>query len=182
MSQSSENRANITANQETSANIRSAVSENKALVYLSRSLIEENRHMILSNYSAAFMGNRQLANQNTDDITANTNIILNRFEPENDVQRNYVDAALNSSSLKALQHRSQLNTAVLDISEKMAAINSDLIALNKAIMLANEEIVNYNAAGIAANASLLDGNMSPSGATPEKNAEIIATNKGMLGP
>ena len=31
-------------------------------------MIEENRLMILSNYAAAFMGNRQVANSNTDEI------------------------------------------------------------------------------------------------------------------
>ena len=41
---------------------------NKTMIYTSRSMIEENRLMILSNYSAAFMGNRQLANSNTDEI------------------------------------------------------------------------------------------------------------------
>ena len=41
--------------------IDSKVMTNKTMIYASRSMIEENRLMILSNYAAAFMGNRQIA-------------------------------------------------------------------------------------------------------------------------
>ena len=102
MSQIDENKANIAANQVAIDNIRSSVIENKMAVYLSRSLIEENRHMILSNYSAAFMGNRQLANQNTDDILTNTHNILSGMDANSDVEQNFIDAAINSSTLKLL--------------------------------------------------------------------------------
>ena len=68
MSSSEANKAAIAANRKTIFNIESNVLSNKALVYQSRSMIEENRLMIMSNYSAAFMGNRQLANANTDEI------------------------------------------------------------------------------------------------------------------
>ena len=155
MSQIDENRANIAANQAAIDDIKSAVMENKMAVYLSRSLIEENRHMILSNYSAAFMGNRQLANQNTDDILTNTHNILSGIDANSDVEQNFIDAAINSSTLKGLEHRSNLNTSVLDISEKMAEINAALIEVNSAIMSANESIVSHNANNIAANASFL---------------------------
>ena len=48
-------------------------------------MIEENRLMILSNYSAAFMGNRQLANSNTDEIFDNRQAILDNVESGNEV-------------------------------------------------------------------------------------------------
>ena len=47
---------------------KSQVMANTALICQSRSMIEEIRLMIISNYSAAFMGNRQLANTNTEEI------------------------------------------------------------------------------------------------------------------
>ena len=65
---------------------------NKALVYQSRSMIEENRLMIMSNYSAAFMGNRQLANSNTDEIFSNRAEILQGMDSDGDVQENYLNA------------------------------------------------------------------------------------------
>ena len=122
MSQVNENKSNIAINQEAIGNIKAAVMENKALVYLSRSMIEENRQMILSNYAAAFMGNRQLANQNTDDIVSNTYNILADLEAETDIEKNFVNAAINGMSLKFLRHRSELNSSVLAISEKMSVL------------------------------------------------------------
>jgi len=68
MSKSEENKAAIAKNCKMIFEIEAQVMTNKALVYQSRSMIEENRLMIMSNYSAAFMGNRQLANANTDEI------------------------------------------------------------------------------------------------------------------
>ena len=48
--------------------IYDTVSENKLAVCQARATIDENRQMILSNYTAAFMGNRQLTNDHTDEI------------------------------------------------------------------------------------------------------------------
>ena len=83
---------------------------NKALAYQSRSMIEENRLMILSNYAAAFMGNRQLANSNTDEIFNNRAEILNAMDAVGDVQENYVNAQKNKEKLDFLRHRSELNS------------------------------------------------------------------------
>ena len=118
MSKSEENKLAITKNRKTIFGIEAQVMANKALVYQSRSMIEENRLMIMSNYSAAFMGNRQLANANTDEIFANRAAILKGMEANGDVQENYVNAQTNKSALDFLRHRSSLNSSVLKISEK----------------------------------------------------------------
>ena len=55
----------LLGSKESIRNLKKIVMDNKAALYQSRALIEENRMMILSNYSANFMGNRQLINQNT---------------------------------------------------------------------------------------------------------------------
>ena len=65
---------------------------NKTMIYTSRSMIEENRLMILSNYSAAFMGNRQLANSNTDEIFDNRQAILDNVESGNEVEENFINS------------------------------------------------------------------------------------------
>ena len=134
MSSSEANKAAIAANRKTIFNIESNVLSNKALVYQSRSMIEENRLMIMSNYSAAFMGNRQLANANTDEIFANRSAILAAMDADGDVQENYVNVQTNKSSLDYLAHRSGLNSSVLAISAKMADVNAQLVAINQEII------------------------------------------------
>ena len=133
--------------------------------------------MILSNYSAAFMGNRQLANNNTDEIFGNRNAILSNYDTNNDVELNFINAQKNKTALDFLEHRSTLNAAVLELSEEMAEINSKLIDVNRRIMEANQKIVEYNAEQIAINKELIDGDLKPSNANPDTNAELINLNK-----
>jgi thioredoxin reductase (NADPH) len=137
-------------------------------------MIEENRLMIMSNYSAAFMGNRQLANANTDEIFSNRAAILASMDTDGDVQENYVNAQTNKSSLDFLAHRSALNSSVLAISAKMADINSQLVAINQEIMAANQSIVDFNAEQIAFNSDMLDGSLQPSAATVEQFGELMS--------
>ena len=134
---------------------------NKANAYLSRSMIEENRMMILSNYSAAFLGNRQLANSNTDEVFDNRKAILESYQTKNDVEENYINAQKNKASLDFLKHRSDLNSALLKVSEEMAAVNGKLIDINKKIMDANQSIVDFNAKQIATNKALISGALHP---------------------
>jgi hypothetical protein len=177
MSQSAENKAAIAANREKILAIDTAVMNNKASIYQSRSMIEENRLMILSNYAAAFMGNRQMANANTDEVFANRAAILAAHDSQSDVEENCINASLNAASLAFLAHRSSMNSAVLDVSEELAEINARLIEINSGIMSANASIVDFNAEQIAGNASLLDGALRPAHATPESNAAMVAKNK-----
>ena len=176
MSASESNKAAIAAKRKTIFNIESNVLSNKALVYQSRSMIEENRLMIMSNYSAAFMGNRQLANANTDEIFANRSAILGAMDADGPVQENYVAAQTNKSSLDYLEHRSKLNSSVLEISAKMADINAQLVAVNQEIMAANQSIVEFNFVQIVKNSEMLSGALRPSESTVESNTALIAGN------
>jgi hypothetical protein len=180
MSDSETNSAKIAENRETIFNIESEVMTNKALVYQSRSMIEENRHMILSNYSAAFVGNRQLANQNTDDIFGNREYILGQHLAKDETEKNYVAAQQNLAKLEFLQHRSKLNSSVLGISEKMEKINQLLVETNEEIMAANKSIVAFNKENIAFNRNLLSGALMPSNASVKGNAKIISKNKKLM--
>ena len=49
--------------------------EIKSFGYLIRAKIEQNLSLVISNISSSFMGNRQLANHNTDDVRYNLNKI-----------------------------------------------------------------------------------------------------------
>ncbi len=176
MSQVEMNKEAIAKNRKRIFAIDAEVMLNKALVYQSRAMIEENRLMILSNYSAAFMGNRQLANHNTEEIFENRRAILAAADTQDDIQSNYVKIQMNKASLDYLEHRSKLNSSVLEISQEMAEINARLIEINRKIMDANEGIVEFNSQQIAVNSELLDGALRPSEATTGDNAVIIAAN------
>merc|ERR1711981_458528 len=79
--------------------LESTVMGNKQLIYAERAFIEENRSLILKNYAAAFMGNRQMANQNTDDIFRNRKAILNSLPAGSLVQQNFMGSKLLSGEL-----------------------------------------------------------------------------------
>ena len=138
--------------------------------------VEENRLMILSNYSAAFLGNRQLANSNTDEIFENRKTILDNYNSQNEVEENYINAQKNKAALDFLKHRSSLNSSVLKISEEMASVNAKLISINKKIMEANQSIVEFNTKQIAENKSLINGSLNPKKAKPSSNSKIIKNN------
>ena len=99
MSEIQQNKENIKKNKKRMFNLDAEVMTNKTLIYASRSMIEENRLMILSNYSAAFMGNRQIANSNTDEIFENRQAILDSAETSNEVEENYINSQKNKASL-----------------------------------------------------------------------------------
>lgn len=180
MSQSENNAKLIKENKKKIFQLDSEVMTNKAKIYESRSMIEENRLMILSNYSAAFMGNRQLANNNTDEIFTNRNAIIANLKATNEVEQNFINAQNNKASLDFLKHRSELNSSVLELSEEMAELNLKMIDINKRIMDTNQSIIEYNSTQIAINKDLLDGNLQPSNANPEKNAELINVNSNSM--
>ena len=102
MSKTKINAKTIKANRKRIFKIDAEVMTNKANAYISRSMIEENRLMILSNYSAAFMGNRQLANSNTDEIFDNRQAILDNAQIGNEVEENFINSQKNKSSLDFL--------------------------------------------------------------------------------
>ena len=138
MATSATNRKNIKKNRRAIFEVEATVTSNRAKAYATRSIIEENRALILKNYTAAFMGNRQLANQNTDDVFRNRKAIIANIDAENDVQQNFKESLTNEASLEFLEHRASLNAAVLSVNEKMIAVNQMLIDINDTIMSANE--------------------------------------------
>ena len=180
MNKSKMNANAIKANKRRIFKIDADVMTNKANAYISRSMIEENRLMILSNYSAAFIGNRQLANSNTEEIFENRKTILDNYKTKNNIEENYINAQKNKAALDFLKHRSELNTSLLKASEEMAAINSKLVELNRKIMDANQSIVDFNSKQIVENKSLINGSLKPQSAKPASNAKIIKGNSNAM--
>jgi len=173
--------SNLTAdNKEKIANNRKLIFElegdvnfNKARVLLTRSLVGENAALIAKNYNSAFLGNRQLANENTDAIFRNRVALLQCLPSTNDVETNFREAMINKAKLAFLKHRSKLNSQVVSISHDVAAVNAQAIAINRRIMETNEQIREFNSGLIAENADMIGATYNP---TPESNAAIIAAN------
>jgi len=167
----------IAANEADLHDLRLAVFSNKEGVYEARSMIEENRTLIMRNYASAFVGNRQMANQNTDDIFKNRFAIIDNMKCDGQVQVNFRKAKHNESAIEFLENRSLLNNRVAKVNDLMADVNADLIAVNKAIIEGNEEVVAFNAAQIITNTNLLSGIIHEDKATVEANAKRIVKNK-----
>jgi hypothetical protein len=171
-----DNKKNIQANRRRIFEVENQVMFNRGQAYLVRSLVQENQASIQRNYNAAFLGNRQLANQNTDDLFRNRTAIVRNIETPNQVTQNFKEAMMNKVKLEYLEHRSKLNEKVLSISEQLANVNKQLIEINRHILEANEEVVRYNADMIQSNVNLLSNGVHASSATPSSNASLIAEN------
>ena len=178
MSESEENTKKIKKNRRALFELQGQVMVNKARAYATRSNIEENRYLILKNYVAAFVGNRQLANQNTDDIFENRIAILENldFTKGNTEQENFIDSQINKAKVDFLVHRASLNETVLKINEELVEVNQKLIEVNEKILAANELIKNFNSKEIEENKKLLDGNLKPQDATEEANTKTVESN------
>ncbi|MEC9248813.1 MAG: hypothetical protein VX986_07315 [Pseudomonadota bacterium] len=178
MSTSEQNLKGIKKNRRSLFELEGQVMINKARAYATRSNIEENRYLILKNYVAAFVGNRQLANQNTDDIFENRIAILENvdLDENNPAQVNFREAQINKAKVDFLDHRAKLNETVLAVNEDLLNVNEVLISVNERILEANELIKTFNSHEIDANKNLLEGDIAPEEASPESNAEVVASN------
>ena len=90
--------------------IWSSLLNQKSKNYLLRSKIEQNIAITNSNLSASFLGNRQMANHNTDDIKYCLNGIIKKNATEPDAIKLNVD-------LIFLKHRQKLNMRLLENSK-----------------------------------------------------------------
>lgn len=122
--------------------------EIKSLGYLIRAKIEQNMSIVLSNISSSFMGNRQLANHNTDDLKFNTEkIIGSKFDEADQVSK--------LTQLRFLKHRQKLNKRLLSNSEDLLSAIENLQLAQKKIMSTNEEIIRFNISTIELSSNLL---------------------------
>ena len=156
--------------------LKKIVTDNKAALYQSRAIIEENRMMILSNYTANFMGNRQLINQNTDDVFSASETMLDALDPQTESESVAVEIFNQRASLDFLSHRSSLTSSVIQISEEMAAVNARLISINREIMETNNSIIAFNKKQIERNKGYSNNESVLHAATDEMNERLIDEN------
>ena len=156
--------------------LKKIVTDNKAALYQSRAIIEENRMMILSNYTANFMGNRQLINQNTDDVFSASESMLDALDPQTEGESVAVEIFNQSASLDFLSHRSSLTSSVIQISEEMAEVNARLISINREIMETNNSIIAFNKKQIERNKGYSNDESVLQATTDEMNERLIDEN------
>ena len=164
-------------NQRRIFGIESDINSNKKLILESRLLIEENRAMILNNYSAAYAGNRNLALMNTNEIYENRKSIISKIKVEGELQEEFIDVEKNKAKLDFMRHQSKVNSSNLEISNEMAEINSKLIEINTKIMETNQLIFEFNKTQIIRNKQLLEKKIDESKITDESNELVKKQNK-----
>ena len=122
--------------------------EIKSFAYLIRAKIEQNLSLVISNISSSFMGNRQLANHNTDDVRHNLNKICSIKFDKTEVLPKLIQ-------LKFLKHRQKLNKQLISNSAAMLDAVENLQEVHKRIMKTNEEIIKFNSEIINLSTQLL---------------------------
>jgi len=119
----------------------SEVLETKSIGCLLRAKIEQNLAMLISNINSSFMGNRQLANQNTEDIHYSLQKII---ESRVDDNGNIDEHLIFSSNAAFIEHRSKLNRRINDVSAELNEVNNKLLSIHRKVMKNNDEIIKFN--------------------------------------
>ena len=123
------------------------VLETKSIAYLLRAKIEQNLALLISNINSSFMGNRQLANQNTEDVHYNLRKII---ESRTDDKGNIDEHLLFSLNAEFIEHRSKLNRRINDVSAELNEVNEKLLSIHRKVMKTNDEIIKFNSKSLEA--------------------------------
>ena len=126
----------------------------KSKNYLLRSKIDQNIAVTNSNLSASFLGNRQMANHNTDDIKFCLNKIIDKNSAEPDATKLNVD-------LIFLKHRQKLNKRLVENSKILIAAIEQLQMAHQRVMRTNEEIVKFNSSMLETTSEIISTNELP---------------------
>jgi len=134
--------------------IWSSLLNQKSKNYLLRAKIDQSIAITNSNLSASFLGNRQMANHNTDDIK----YCLNEIIEKNSTGPNETKLNVN---LIFLKHRQKLNKRLVENSKILIAAIEQLQLAHQRVMKTNEEIVKFNTSMIDATSSIISTNELP---------------------
>ena len=110
--------------------LEAIVTDNFAKSMLSLADVEENRALLLRNFTSSFMGNRSLALDNEEDLHRNRLLMIDALEAENDVQKDFKGALTNSTSLDQIEYRIAVNETLSKITESLSTVNATLKEIN----------------------------------------------------
>ena len=156
--------------------IWSSLLNQKSKNYLLRSKIDQSIAITNSNLSASFLGNRQMANHNTDDIKYCLSEIIEKNSNEPDVNKMNVN-------LIFLKHRQKLNKRLLENSKILIAALEQLQLAHQRMMKTNEEIVKFNSSMLEATSEIIANDELPIQfrlSVSEIQAEVEKLEKGCL--
>ena len=128
--------------------IWSSLSNQKSKNYLLRSKIDQSISITNSNLSASFLGNRQTANHNTDDIKYCLNKIIKKNAVKPEVTELNVE-------LIFLKHRQKLNKRLVENSKTLMAAIEQLQLAHQKVMKTNEQIVKFNTSMLEATSEVI---------------------------
>ena len=134
--------------------IWSSLLNQKSKNYLLRSKIDQSIAITNSNLSASFLGNRQMANHNTDDIKYSLNKIIEKNSTE-------PDAIKLNVNLIFLKHQQKLNKRLVENSKILIAAIEQLQLAHQRVMRTNEEIVKFNSSMIETTSEIISTNELP---------------------
>lgn len=160
--------------------LNAKIMDNKALLAQSRANIEQNRMLVLSNYSAAMAGNQQLAAHNMEEIFSARRSILDLFDSEDEVQARYIEEAKLASELDLLGHCAKLNRENLMLNERMIELNQQYIEINQEIMQLNQEMLKFNEENLNSNSEFISGALNPMLFDSEALQDLIEENEKSL--
>jgi hypothetical protein len=156
--------------------IWSGLLNQKSKNYLLRSKIDQSIAITNANLSASFLGNRQMANHNTDDIQYCLNKIIEKNSTEPDVTKLNVD-------LIFLKHRQKLNKRLVENSKILIGAIEQLQLAHQRVMKTNEEIVKFNTNILETTSEIISENELPvqlSLSVNEIQSELDKIEKGCL--
>eukprot|EP00931_Biecheleriopsis_adriatica_P050287 TRINITY_DN29107_c0_g1_i1.p1 TRINITY_DN29107_c0_g1~~TRINITY_DN29107_c0_g1_i1.p1 ORF type:complete len:529 (-),score=86.82 TRINITY_DN29107_c0_g1_i1:96-1682(-) len=156
-------RAGILKSRSQVHQIEESVLQAKFLLYQESAMVEENRNLILENYLATFVGNRQTAVQNLDKVLQNReSFLMACVSAQGPVRENYMNAMINECRIEQEEAVSRLNASMAECNDKLTAINASLIGINTKICNLNGLIVKFNTEQLAINDKLLSGGLADS--------------------
>ena len=156
--------------------IWSSLLNQKSKNYLLRSKIDQSIAITISNLSASFLGNRQMANHNTEDIKYCLSEITEKNSIEPDVTKLNVN-------LIFMKHRQRLNKRLVENSKILIVAIEQLLLAHQRVMKTNEEIVRFNTSMIDATSSIISTDEPPAElrlSVSEIQAELAKIEKNCL--
>ena len=157
------------------------VSDTRTHAFEARSLVQENQLLVAKNFSFGVYGNRQMSNQNTENLFQNRYEILNMLgrRTEEVEEQQYAQALVHRAKLYWCQLRAALNQQVLDTTRLHAAVNAMSLQVNERVMKTNASIVYFNQQMIEANDKWLTAGPETliSDATQEKLDKLVEINR-----
>ena len=136
-----ENQAKSSYSQKKFEKLWSEILHTKSIAYLLRAKIEQNLALLISNINSSLMGNRQLANQNTEDVQYNlTKIVKSRVDDTGASD----DGLMFLLNVSFAEHRLKLNQRINEVSAELNEVNDMLLAIHRKVMKTNEEIITFN--------------------------------------